>query len=276
VLFLPMLLGLTAWALVYAATHPPRPSIVADPGSQGVYFESVSMVSGDGTALTGWLIPTIDARRVIDEKERVLRVRSPGVVLVHDFGQTPQQMLPFLASLHEEGIVVLVIGLRGEGTDTRAPQTFGLREVQDVQAGVELLRRGHFMDPERIAVVGIGTGANAALLAAGRDSRITALVLADPLRHPVEAVTHQVSPQQPWMQWMQPICRWAFELTYHVDVDDLKLERSRQVTASRPVMILDTPVHVDGVSAETVEKVRLFCQKRLHTRDDSLAGAARD
>src|SRR2546423_11855041 len=115
ILFLPLALAAAIFSLVYLGTHPPVPSITADPNSVGIYFDPVTFNSTDGASLTAWMAPALDARRIIDQRELVLRANCPAVILVHDFGNSPQEMLPLIPSLHEEGITVLTLCLRGVG-----------------------------------------------------------------------------------------------------------------------------------------------------------------
>ncbi|HWE97245.1 MAG TPA: prolyl oligopeptidase family serine peptidase [Tepidisphaeraceae bacterium] len=274
-IFLPLILAATSVILVYAGTHPTLPPLVSDPNSQGVYYDPVNLVSDDGTRLTGWLIPAVDARRVLEEKDKFLRSRRPGVVLVHDFGQTQQQVLPLLAPLHDEGMVLVVIGLRGAGNGRPAGQTFGINEAADIKAAVEMLRRRPSVDPDRIAVLGLGTGATAALLAAEHDPQIAAMVIADPIRSANEAVAQRIGPHQAWMAWLRPACKWAFELSYHVSADDVNLERFAGLTQLRPTLMLppgsDRATYFD---ASRVGAIREFLATNLH-RSDAVASAAK-
>src|SRR5687768_2347007 len=84
-MFVPTLLAILVGVLVVTATHPKLSASVADPASQGVHYDSVDLVSSDNTKLEGWLVPVLDARRVIVEKDDMLHRRYAGVVLVHDF-----------------------------------------------------------------------------------------------------------------------------------------------------------------------------------------------
>src|SRR3712207_7763954 len=56
------------------------------------------------------------------------------------------------------------VGLRGVGAGRTRGQTFGIEEARDLAAAVNRVRENPFVDPDRVAVLGIGTGANAALL----------------------------------------------------------------------------------------------------------------
>lgn len=277
-LFLPLFLMLISLSLVFAGTHPlPHARGNDDPSTQGVYYDPVSFASEDGTRLQGWLVPMVDAHRVVLHKEHLLHEKHAAIVLVHDFAQSQQQMLPLLAPLHEDGYVVLAVGLRGVGLD-RCGQTFGIKESQDVISAVELLRRRPFVDPDRVAVLGIGTGANAAVLAAERDPRLAALVLVDPIKSVDEAIARHIGPDRWGVRWVQTLNRWTFQVAYRVDADDLRLARSVSTLTLRPVLRLDGKADGEGrLMPPAIEQTRDFLQAKLspaaHKADPPLTGA---
>ncbi|HEV8379722.1 MAG TPA: hypothetical protein VGP99_12790, partial [Tepidisphaeraceae bacterium] len=63
-LFVPLFAVLVVMAMVYLATHPPRPMTIADPQSMGIYYDKVDFKSADGTDLEGWLVPILDAQTI--------------------------------------------------------------------------------------------------------------------------------------------------------------------------------------------------------------------
>lgn len=263
-MFVPLIVMIAAAALVFAGTHPPRVS-VAQPKAVGVYYEPISFNSADGTKLEGWLVPVIDARRVLEQKDKVLRQIHPAVVLVHDFGHSPDQVMPLIDPLHDDGFIVLTVGLRGvgaEGFQTRG-QTFGLRESQDVLAAVEALRRRAFVDGDRVAVVGIGTGANAALLAARDDPRIAALVLADPVRKADDVIRTRLGPQRRGLRWMQSVNKWAFQVAYRVNAEDLDLDRFRHMTESPRTLVLSDATSGGSLFEGTIDMTREFLKSQF-------------
>jgi hypothetical protein len=266
--FVPIFASLLACALVFSGTHPLSSGSPLDPASVGLYYDPVTLLADDGVRLEGWLVPAITARAVLDQKEKVLREKHPAVVLIHDFGNRRQQMLPLLQPLHDAGFVVLVVGMRGSGSGSGVGstggaagpgQTFGLREAGDVKAGIDLLRRRAFVDPNRIALVGVGSGANAALIQLAADANIAAAVLEDP-NHNLDAVlTERVVPQHKWLKWMQPLCKWTFEIAYEVDANDLDLQRYVKTLAARPILMLDGEAAYEDFSSHSrVEQIRDF------------------
>lgn len=276
-ILLPSICVLSAFYLVTTGTHPAPPPELLDPNSQGCYFETVEFASGDGTKLTGWLVPAMDARRVLSEKDKVLKAKRPAVVLVHDVGQSPQQMLPLIRPLHDEGVNVLAVSLRGCGTGTARASgaTFGLRESSDVAAAVELLRQMRFVDPNRVAVVGIGTGANAALMAASKDPSCKAVVIANPVKSCDDVIARRIAPHGRGLGWMQSVCRVTFELMYKVNADELDYDRYASVLSTRPSLVFDTGNPYVLSERKHVAEVRMFCRKTLGTQDRPAIGSAR-
>src|SRR6266536_3349181 len=111
--FVPVLLVAFLTCMVLAATHPGRSAQGADPMTFGVYYDPVNFIAEDGARLEGWLVPVLDAKRVLEERDLVVGKRYAAVVLVHDFAGSRQQLLPLVQPLHEAGFVVLGINSRG-------------------------------------------------------------------------------------------------------------------------------------------------------------------
>ena len=155
-------------AFVYAGTHPRSDSADVEPSSLGIYYDPVMLMTDDNVRLEAWLVPAIEAKEVIDQRDKLLREKRPAVVVLHDFASRRQTMLPLIRALHEAGYVVLVPAMRGCGTSDRVGQTFGLHEMLDVKAAVEMLRGRNFVDADRVASCRNRHGANAAVLAARR------------------------------------------------------------------------------------------------------------
>jgi len=200
----------------------------------------------------------------LEGSEPSLGTRHPGVVLAHDYGQSPSQFLPLLVPLHEAGFSVLAVGLRGVGLGRPMGQTFGTNESKDIAAAVQVLRGHPSVDPGRIAVLGLGTGANAALLAANRDSGIAALALADPVADSRQAVDRYIGPNYWALGWMQPLCRWGLEIGYRTGPDEIDLSRF-------PFTLSDEKTFRDGDYRETdgslsptfVREATAFLSQRL-------------
>jgi hypothetical protein len=239
-LFVPFLLSALVMALVYSGTHPPAVASAMDPTCHGIYYDPVDFLSEDGTPLEAWLIPVVDARRVLEDKDRALSELHPAVVLVHDFGAARQQMLPLAGPLHQAGFVVMIVGLRGgNAMGTPVGQTFGLNEAGDVRAAVEVLRKTPFIDGQHVGLLGIGTGATACLLAAQRDPTIAALVLDRPSHSFDDVLSEHLSPGPAWLGWLGPFCQWTFEIAYKVNATDVNLDHCMGQLKPSSVLLFD-------------------------------------
>lgn len=257
---------------VHSATHPAARPAPISPASLGIYCDRVMVVASDGVRSEAWLAPALEPRDVLAMRDRALRLRSPAVVLVHDQGMDGEQLLPLVRPLHEAGFVIVMLNLRGAGTATPAAQTFGLKESRDVLAAVEMVRRRPFVDPQKIAVVGIGTGASAALLAARDDKGISTLVL-DGLPDGTSDTTKRLLPPQRWLTWLAPVCKWTFELTCKVDADDLDPEKLAAVLESRNVLRLPKRPGA-SFDARVVQEVTAFLKTHLADRRPAVAGGS--
>ena len=275
-LFLPILLVLSTATLVFTGTHPSVAYSAVDPNSYGIYSEAVAFEAEDGTDLEGWIAPVIDAKAIIEKKERALRTKHPAVILVHDFGQPPQTMLPLFPPLHEDGMVVMAMGLRGCTASSlqTAGQTFGLHEALDVKAAIEVLRTAPFVDGSRIAIVGVGSGATAAVLAARADPLIKATVLIDPVNDANEVLRKHIGPERPMLRWMQPLCKLTFEMGYRVDAEDMQLERFPEVTKTRPSLVLSSNGQGTPFLShpKTIDQVRVFLCDKLRLQVNPARG----
>jgi pimeloyl-ACP methyl ester carboxylesterase len=272
-LLIPVCLILLVAALVYIPTHPQKTSMTSDPQAVGAYYDPIKLVSSDGIPLEAWLVPLLDARLILEQHEKALRAKQPAVVLVHDYGCGRGQMLPLINPLHDAGYVVLVLGLR---SSSGGPSAFGLKEAKDIQAALEMLRRRPGIDGNRIAVLGIGTGATAAMLAAERDKGVAALILDHPPAGVEEILDEYLGPRQPWLKSLRPLCKWAFELAYRVDADDLELQRHDKSLAARPLLMFNSPTTDASLRGYSQSQIRFFLEKSMPPTPTTPVAASMD
>jgi acetyl esterase/lipase len=143
----------------------------------------------------------------------------------------------------------------------------------DVKAACQVLRDQPFVDGSRIAVVGVGSGATAAVLAAKNDPMIKATVLIDPPVDASEVLRQHVGPSNPMLKWMQPLCRWTFELGYRVDAEEMQIDRFPEVIKFRPSLTLQSGGDAKFVSnAKTIEQVRTFLCNNLRLETNPARG----
>lgn len=271
--FVPLLIGIAVAALVFAGTHPIQTPALADPLTLGIYCDNVTVWAEDGTRLEGWIAPLLSAESILAHKDKALRQKNPAVLLVHDHAGSREQLLPLARPLHEAGFVVMAVCLRGSGSSERRGVTFGLDESMDVRAAVDLLRRKEYVDPNKIAVVGVGTGAVAAVLAAEQDPGLATLVLEDLVLSPDEMIAGRIAPKHPWLRWMTPLCKWGFEIAYRVDTKNMSGDHYEETLKTRSVLMLDGErTKLNAVEPQGQTQVLGFLTSRLLPSDDAVAG----
>jgi pimeloyl-ACP methyl ester carboxylesterase len=263
---LPPMIMLFASALVYSRTHPPpQPAYGLDPLAQGVFYEPVNILTEDNVRLDAWLAPALDAQQVLSDGDETLHQRWPAVILVHGFGMSRQQMLPLVAPLHLKRWVVLALAMRGSGGGSgNVGQTFGLNESLDVKAAIDLLRRRSYVDGTKIAIVGVGTGANAALLAAEHDPALAALVLDSPVQSGELAMMEHIVSGPEALKYLSPVCKIAFTIGYGADLEDIDMSQYGHVLTARPSLLMRWPQDAEeDLPQERVEQITDFLSHAL-------------
>lgn len=162
------------FALAYRvrAGYPRRNPPLLDPSALGLPFET-TVVESAGQRLPAWFIPACDGQP------------GPGVVLVHGWESARDRTLPMARFLNAAGFHCLTFDVRGHGANGAEELPLSGGEFGDDAAAAfgALLAR-----PEVTvgALAGHSMGALGAILAAGADPRVAALVAtsgpADPYR----------------------------------------------------------------------------------------------
>ena len=118
------------------------------------------------------------------------------------------------------------------------------------------------VDPNRIALIGLGTGANACAIAARNDPSITAMVLAAPVSNFDQAFADRVGSNHRWLGPLHNLFRWTFETMYGVDASDLDMSNFQQVIAQRHVLMTDRRQRL--MDQGYIGGVRRFLDKHFH------------
>ena len=135
-------------------------------------------------------------------------------MLVHDHGNNAAQMLAQAALLHELGMHVLILETRGSGKSQRTARTYGRLERLDVAAAVDYLAGRPTVDSARIAVWGVGSGAEAAQMAPS-NAQISLLLAesrADGINTP--NLDTRFMPAHWSYNALRPVCRWLFDVGF--------------------------------------------------------------
>ncbi|MBN1311149.1 MAG: alpha/beta fold hydrolase [Anaerolineae bacterium] len=155
--------GRTLDAFVTQAIHPTRVPITRAPADMGIAgYQDVSFVTVDGLELRGWYIPSRS---------------GAAVILGHGHAGNREQMMLDAQILTQHGYGVLLFDWRAHGESEGDMTTFGLYEVQDLEAAVDYVSAQPEVDREKIGVIGFSMGGATATLGASRDQRIKALII---------------------------------------------------------------------------------------------------
>lgn len=148
------------WVL-YRLTHPDTTPEAMQPEYLLPYRE-VTWVGKDGTPCSGWFIAG--------------QRGAPLVALCYGYGASRTAILNLATTLRESGYNILLLQLRGHGNN-KEMCTFGWKEADDLNSGIEMAVTREKVDPLRVGVWGVTSGAFAALKAAERSDKISAMAL---------------------------------------------------------------------------------------------------
>jgi alpha-beta hydrolase superfamily lysophospholipase len=124
-------------------------------------YQTVHFTASDGVKLEGWYRPS----------------RNGATVLVIPGGGSNRMgPLRHAKMLERQGYGVLVFDARGLGHSEGTPNSYGWDWDKDIDAALAYLKRRDDVDPGRIGALGLSTGADMAIDAAGRRSDLRAVV----------------------------------------------------------------------------------------------------
>ncbi len=168
--------GIIGW-IVYGITRPPRHAYLVTPekfkliSDRGIKVTEETWMNRDGTKARGWLLRGAE--------------NAPAVILLHRYGTDRSTLLNLGVKLNEtSNFTVLWPDLRGHGENPLVQWTsFGAKESDDTLAALDYLRalktaqERPLVGGSSAGLYGVELGAYAALLAAGKDTGVRALVL---------------------------------------------------------------------------------------------------
>jgi uncharacterized protein len=171
---IPVALGLLAlyvvasYLLYRRAFVPPRPAFLDDftftPFEFQADYEDVELTTADGISFGAW---------------HFRQPGSPQTVIVSGGHKGQRQgSLGISAALWRKGFNVIDYSYRGMSGSDRAPVTFGIKEVLELQAVIAFARKR--IPNARIGLLGYSMGAVVSLLGAAGEPGVEALVLDSP------------------------------------------------------------------------------------------------
>ncbi len=185
-------------------------------------FQEVTFSTRDGLTLFG----------------RFLRSRNRAtILLLHGLSSTSGNMLIYAELLVKSGYGVFMFDLRAHGSSDGDTSTYGWREADDVVAAVDYLIHRIDVDGQKIGVLGISLGAQAALRGALKTDRIRSLVLEG--LNPASLSDHGGRPHS-LQRWINYPSNWIHYMVYRFMIggrDTGVLQSIRQL-APRPLLLI--------------------------------------
>lgn len=186
--------GLVAVYQGWRLTHPPRQAVRGDPATDvsdwyrclpylgsPAFCSPTPLFTAEGhIPIRAWILPSVPAALPGAPQNW----SDSTVILVPDHGQsrTPTDFpaWPVAQLLVAAGYNVVMYDPQGEGQSGGAGIGFGTVEVRDLLAVVQALHALGGPAQGQVAVWGVGTGADTAILAAARDPDIDAVIADSP------------------------------------------------------------------------------------------------
>ena len=185
-------------------------------------FREVTFKSRDGLTLFG----------------RFVRSQNGAtILLLHPLGSASKNMLLYAEFLANAGYGVFMIDLRAHGSSDGDTSTYGLREADDVAGAVDYLLHRSDVNGQKIGVLGISLGAQAALRGALKTDWIRALVLEG--LGPVTLNDHGGRPKS-LQRWVNYPFNWIYYRVYEFMIggkDTSVIEEIGKI-APRPMLLI--------------------------------------
>lgn len=216
--------------LLWAIRNPTRNAFIfAHPSRRlawmpenNLNFREVTFKSRDGLTLFGRFMPGRN---------------HSTILLLHPLGSSNNNMLIYAEFLANAGYGVFMIDLRAHGSSDGDTSTYGLREADDVAGSVDYLLSRADVNGQKIGVLGISLGAQAALRGALKTDCLRALVLEG--LGPVTLSDHGGTPKS-LRRWINYPFNW---INYHmyefmIGGKDTSVIETIGKIAPRPILLI--------------------------------------
>jgi dipeptidyl aminopeptidase/acylaminoacyl peptidase len=205
--------GAISWQMASAVTEAERKPLEATPASVGLDYQEVSFPSRRGdVTLKGWYIPVAEG--------------EPTIIIVHgvDSNRASQGVgiLDIARGLADKGLNLLLFDLRAHGESGGEKMSGGYFEQQDLLGAFDfLVERG--IPPDQIGVLGFSLGGAVALLAAGQEPDLRAVVADSPFADISDLIVSETRERTDFPDWMVPALVpgmvTAGRLLYGIDIN---------------------------------------------------------
>lgn len=148
------------------------------PAAAGLPFSEVTLTNKAGLRLVAWYVPSKNGAAIIAQ---------------HGYKKCRSEMIPAAAVLHRHGYGVLLCSVRAHDLSSGEQITFGVRELEDLQAWCQYLRTRTELDPERIGALGNSMGGSLVIQLAAHNPCLKAVAADSPFSSLQDTVSTSVT-----------------------------------------------------------------------------------
>lgn len=131
------------------------------PATYNLPYEDVEITSSDGLKLAGWFVPSQN---------------GAVIIMQHGYKSTRKELLNEAEMMYRHGYGILLTTVRGHDHSDGEMITFGMNEVNDLDAWYQYLITRTDVDPDKIGILGNSFGGMLAIQYAAQNENIKALV----------------------------------------------------------------------------------------------------
>jgi fermentation-respiration switch protein FrsA (DUF1100 family) len=131
------------------------------PANYNMPFEDVTVTSPDGLKLVGWFVPSKN---------------GTVIIMQHGYKSTRMELLNEAEMVYRHGYGILLTTVRAHDHSEGETITFGMNEVNDMDAWYEYLLTRDDIDPNKIGILGNSYGGMLAIQYASVNENIKAVV----------------------------------------------------------------------------------------------------
>jgi fermentation-respiration switch protein FrsA (DUF1100 family) len=211
-------------AEVFIHNPPERRSAEAQtPADYQMTYESLELKTQDGIRLAAWYIPSHN---------------RAAVILIHGYKSDRTSMLGRAQMLTRHGYGILLVDLRAHGKSDGDLVTFGLKEVQDVDAAYRYLLTRSDVDADKIGALGCSMGGTVVLLSAAQNPAIKAVVSESTFAELSDSIPSAVADTGLPPILFAPFVEWFAERSGGFDAAQVSAIAHIRAISPRPVFLM--------------------------------------
>ena len=150
-----------AYKLIHAPLDDTRELPDETPADYNLPFQDVTITTTDGLKLVAWFVPSEN---------------GAVIIMQHGYKSTRRELLNEAEMMHRHGYGALITSIRAHDYSEGELISFGMYEVNDLEAWYQYLLTREDIDPEKIGILGNSYGGMLSIQFAAQNKNIKAVV----------------------------------------------------------------------------------------------------